>query len=113
MDSDGIYFCNDTCRIIVGDNLYHLLGIMNSELFFYSVKRFYGGGSLGESGVRMKHTFFENFPCIPISDSISGLAQSLMIEYSEDTHRHLNDMISQAYSLTDDEKSFIQIVLNQ
>ncbi len=35
---------------------------MNSSLFFYAVKTFYGGGAFGESGVRMKHTFFNQFP---------------------------------------------------
>ena len=65
LDLDTHYMCNDTCRIIVGRNLEFLLRILNSELFFYSVKTFYGGGGLGDHGVRMKHTFFCNFPCIP------------------------------------------------
>ena len=43
-DSDGKYFCNDTGRIIVGENLTFLLGILNSKLFYYAVKHFYGGG---------------------------------------------------------------------
>ena len=57
IDTDGTFFCNDTGRIIVGEGLYHLLGVLNSTLFFYAIKTFYGGGILGDHGVRMKHTF--------------------------------------------------------
>lgn len=57
-------FCVDTARIITDERIKELLPILNSKLFFYSVKYFYGGGGLGETGVRMKHTFFENFPMI-------------------------------------------------
>ena len=64
LDFDKHFFCNDTGRIIIGEHLYHLLGILNSKLFFFAVKYFYGGGILGEHGIRMKHTFFENFPCL-------------------------------------------------
>jgi hypothetical protein len=38
------------------------LSILNSKLFFFAVKNFYGGGGLGSTGIRMKHTFFENCP---------------------------------------------------
>ena len=62
LDEKGDYMCLDTARIIVGEELDLLLTIMNSKLFFYSIKTFYGGGGLGETGVRMKLTFFENFP---------------------------------------------------
>ena len=30
LDFDKHFFCNDTGRIIVGEHLYHLLGILNS-----------------------------------------------------------------------------------
>lgn len=77
IDTEGTFFCNDTGRIIVGEGLYHLLGVLNSSLFFYAIKTFYGGGILGDHGVRMKHTFFEKFPCLPISEDISSIAESL------------------------------------
>lgn len=62
-------FCNDTGRIITGKNLKFLLAIFNSKLFFYAVKNIYGGGGLGDTGVRMKHTFFEKFVVPTISES--------------------------------------------
>ncbi len=61
------FFCIDTARIITGKNLKFLLSILNSKLFFYSIKHFYSGGGLGNKGVRMKHTFFKNFPVPQIS----------------------------------------------
>ena len=63
LDKAGNMFCNDTCRIIVGKNIEYLIHILNSKLFFFAVKRYYGGGLLG-GGVRMKHTFFLKFHCI-------------------------------------------------
>jgi adenine-specific DNA-methyltransferase len=60
-DENENYFCLDTGRIITGKNLKFLIAILNSKLFFFAVKNFYGGGGLGETGVRMKHSFFENF----------------------------------------------------
>ena len=74
-DTGGHFMCNDTSRIIVGKNLSFLLGIFNSKLFFYAIKHFYGGGVLGEHGIRMKHTFFQNFPCIPYNSTINKFTQ--------------------------------------
>lgn len=61
---DGTMFCVDTGRIITGSNLKYIISVLNSKFFFYCVKYIYGGGGLGTKGVRMKHTFFENFPLI-------------------------------------------------
>jgi len=57
-------FSLDTGRILTGERIKFLTALLNSSLFFYSIKNFYGGGSLGTKGVRMKHTFFERFPAI-------------------------------------------------
>ncbi|KAA6313389.1 hypothetical protein EZS27_035831, partial [termite gut metagenome] len=64
-DKEGAFFCLDTGRIIIGENIEYLISILNSRLFFFAVKKFYGGGGLGALGVRMKHTFFDRFS-IPI-----------------------------------------------
>ena len=80
LDTNTHYMCNDTCRIIVGKHLDFLLKILNSELFFYSVKTFYGGGGLGDHGVRMKHTFFGSFPCIPYDKELEETADQSVIE---------------------------------
>lgn len=63
-DTEG-YFCNDTGRIITGESIKYLLSVLNAKAFFIFIKKFYGGGELGEKGVRMKHTFIEKCP-IPI-----------------------------------------------
>lgn len=61
-DKEGEFFCLDTARIITGEKLKFLLTVLNSNLFFYSVKNFYGGGGLGNTGIRMKHTFIDKYP---------------------------------------------------
>ncbi|HPN68008.1 MAG TPA: N-6 DNA methylase [Saprospiraceae bacterium] len=68
-DKEGQFFCLDTARIITGEKLMFLLAVLNSNLFFYSVKNFYGGGGLGNTGIRMKHTFIDKFP-VPEIDNI-------------------------------------------
>lgn len=83
-DKEGEFFCLDTARIITGEKLKFLLTILNSNLFFYSVKNFYGGGGLGNTGIRMKHTFIDKFP-VPEIENIQPfetLAEYLI--YSND-----------------------------
>lgn len=106
------YYCIDTGRIITGSYLKYLLAIFNSKVFFYCIKTYYGGGGLGETGVRMKHTFFEKCP-IPI---ISKEKETHFIELidlisrkkesSEDTsleEHQIDMMVYKLYELTYDE----------
>lgn len=102
------YMCNDTGRIIVGKRLPFILGILNSRIFFYAIKKYYGGGVLGEHGIRMKHTFFGNFPCLPYNEEIENIAKELSIQYSSDLANRLEDIISSIYSFTKDEIYVIQ-----
>ena len=108
LDENNGFFCNDTGRIITGEHLYHLLGILNSDLFFFAVKHFYGGGTLGEHGVRMKHTFFENFPCLLYDVEIERMAEELTTSYNQTIHEQLNDYICKKYGLSDEEKAFVK-----
>lgn len=112
MDSSGL-FCNDTGRIIAGVALYHLLGVLNSSLFFFAIKTFYGGGALGDHGVRMKHTFFERFPCLPEDPLITKYSQCLNEEYSATISAKLEELIQTLYGLTDNEREYIQEFLAQ
>lgn len=100
--------CNDTGRIIVGEHLPFILGILNSKIFFYAVKKYYGGGILGEHGIRMKHTFFGNFPCLPYNKNIEDIAKELSIQYNSSLADKLEDIINSAYSFTKDEILEIQ-----
>ena len=113
IDSEGTFFCNDTGRIIVGEDLYHLLGILNSTLFFYAIKTFYGGGVLGDKGVRMKHTFFEKFPCIPVSKGISAIAESLSHRFDSHINVMLENIVFESYGLTNEEVDYIYKSINQ
>ena len=102
------YMCNDTGRIIVGAHLPFILGILNSKLFFYAVKKFYGGGVLGEHGIRMKHTFFGNFPCIPYDKQIENGAKELSNSFDATLADRIDELIFSTYSLTREEISEIQ-----
>lgn len=100
--------CNDTGRIIVGSHLLFVLGVLNSKLFFYAVKKFYGGGILGEHGIRMKHTFFGNFPCLPCNQEIEKVSKELSQNYTHDLAFHADQLIFSAYSLSKEEIIEIQ-----
>lgn len=82
-------FCLDTGRIITGENLKYLLSLLNSKLFFFAIKNYYGGGGLGTTGIRMKHTFFEKFPAILPSDQ-QPFTMKADLEIS--LHNALNDI---------------------
>ena len=107
-DADVHYMCNDTGRIIVGDHLLFILGILNSKVFFYAVKKFYGGGALGEHGIRMKHTFFGDFPCLPYNKRIEEIAKALSAQYTCSLANGLDKIIYSIYSFTKEEISEIE-----
>ena len=96
LDSAGEFLCNDTCRIIVGEHLSFLLLVLNNPLFYYAVKNFYGGGGLGDHGVRMKHTFFVSFPCLPYNEKLELMAGHNNIE-------DIDQEICRLYGLTEEE----------
>lgn len=107
LDINKSFFCNDTGRIIVGHDIDYLIGILNSKLFFYAVKHYYGGGVLGEHGIRMKHTFFGNFPCVARVDKIANLAALQSENYSEERQQEMDSIIYDCYNLTKEERLFI------
>jgi adenine-specific DNA-methyltransferase len=91
--------------------------LLNSKLFFFSIKRFYGGGGLGETGVRMKHTFFENFLLPDVNNDvsvalISRLDLILELKEREENTSIIEDEIDQIYynlyALNNEEITFIK-----
>ncbi|QTQ15587.1 Eco57I restriction-modification methylase domain-containing protein [Treponema parvum] len=109
LDTKGEFFCNDTGRIITGKAIKFLVGILNSKLFFFAIKYFYGGGLLGESGVRMKHTFFEDFPCIKENIQIKTLVDEVLESKNiTELSQKIDHKIYELYGLTNDECDFIE-----
>ena len=110
-DKDGKYFCLDTARIITGNNIDYLISILNSKLFFFAIKTFYGGGGLGESGVRMKHTFFECFPCLVLDEKskqiLINLSKSAIKNIKKEgfnaIDNQINDFIYGLYGISEEE----------
>lgn len=107
-DMDGSFICNDTCRIIVGKELSFLLGVLNSKLFFYAIKHFYGGGVLGEHGIRMKHTFFQNFPCIQYNSTIDKLVKELTEKKNAKVENQIENNIYNLYGLSPQEVQMVE-----
>ena len=124
------FYCADTSRFITGKNLKFLLSILNSKLFFYSVKHFYGGGTLGNKGVRMKHTFFQHFPVPKISKKeqkpfINLVDNILAITKTKDYlqnptkpaqvqkhEKEINQLVYKLYNLTPKEIKIIEKIIH-
>ena len=109
-DDSTNYMCNDTCRIITGKDIKYLLAIMNSKLFFYAIKRYYGGGALGDNGVRMKHTFFQKFHCVQSNKAIIDLVEKLFMSESDKRkiEKEIDKLVYQLYNLTPEEIAIIE-----
>lgn len=108
LDKNGYYMCLDTARIITGENLDILLPIMNSKLFFYAVKTFYGGGGLGESGVRMKHTFFESFHIPILCEEKIKIIMDSILSFDLNNLKNIDKIIYDLYNLKEEEIELIE-----
>lgn len=108
LDIEGKFMCLDTARIITGNDLEVLISVLNSNLFFYSIKTFYGGGGLGESGVRMKHTFFESFPMPSFTEEQRSLLKRLLENLTNDNVNKIDQIIYQSFNLERNEIEFIE-----
>jgi len=106
-DEEGEFMCLDTARIITGRDLKILLSVLNSQLFFYAMKMFYGGGSLGETGIRMKHTFFENFPMPNVSKDEKERIQELTQTPTKRNLKLIDEMLFIFYKLNEMEITVI------
>jgi hypothetical protein len=105
LDNEGIFFCLDTGRIITGEAIKHLIAVFNSKLFFFAVKHFYGGGGLGETGVRMKHTFFEKFHCPLFNTEIKKQIKNLL---QAKEYEAIDRLVYEIYGLEKSEVEFIE-----
>jgi hypothetical protein len=105
-DSNGTFFCLDTGRIIIGKDIEYLIAILNSKLFFFAIKTFYGGGGLGETGVRMKHTFFEKFNYLPFDPERKQQIEKLL---QLKDYKKIDGLVYEVYQLSEEEIKFIEI----
>ena len=120
-DIEGKFYCLDTGRIITGRDIDYLITILNSKLFFFAIKYFYGGGGLGANGVRMKHTFFDKFCCPILSTDqkqafVNLLNMALKSNNMEETikiNKIIDEKIFSLYGLNINEIKFIESLQNQ
>ena len=107
LDKKGEFMCLDTARIITGENLDYLIMLFNSNLFFYAIKKFYGGGALGNKGVRMKHTFFMQFPAMVIDQNEFAIFIR-KIQNLNNKERVINNFFYSKYNLSEEEINEIE-----
>ena len=108
LDLEGKYMCVDTVRIITGDHLEYLTGLLNSDLFFFAVKHFFGGGTLGEKGVRMKHTFFKDFTAYVPTREEEEYVKKLVMDEKNNRDEKINEFFYKKYGIDPDEIEYIR-----
>ena len=121
LDTESV-FCNDTGRIMTGENLQYLIAFLNSNLILFAFRYYYSGGGLGGKGIRFKHTFMENIPIPPITSSNRHLAEKIETLVSQiltvkkadpqaDTtalEAEIDSLVYELYGLTEEEIKIVE-----
>ncbi len=116
------FYSLDTTRILTGQNLTYLVGILNSQFFLFAFKSYYAGGHLGSRGVRFKSEFMKPFPVPLITDANQHLATQIetrvdQILTAKDTdpdmdvstlEDEIDQMVYLLYDLTDEEIAIVE-----
>ena len=116
------FFSLDTTRILTGENLTYLVGILNSKFFLFAFKNYYAGGHLGAKGVRFKSEFMKSFPIPPITDANQHIATQIeshvdhILEAKQanpdaDTsalENEIDKLVYELYNLTEDEIAIVE-----
>ena len=113
LDAEGKYMCVDTVRIITGERLEYLTGLLNSNLFFFAVKHFFGGGTLGETGVRMKHTFFKAFTAYVPTEEEEKYIKEIVLSGGSDRDDKINRFFYEKYNISPEEIAYIEADIKQ
>ena len=71
------FYSLDTTRVLAGQNLSYLVGILNSQFFPFAFKNYYAGGHLGSKGIRFKSEFMKRFPIPPITKANQHLVAQI------------------------------------
>lgn len=117
LDTEGLYFVNDTCFIMTGKNLHYIIALLNSQVVAWFFKKFYAGGGLGENGYRYKKVFLENLPIPQITSEIEDIflskvskIQQLKYEGKETSNieEELDILIYKAYEINQEEIEIIK-----
>ncbi len=120
-DIDGM-FCNDTGRILTGNNIKYMLGFFNSYFFRYTFSHYYAGGALGERGIRFKSEFMKEYPIPPITSQNEQIIKEIesivtqiidikKVDFRKDTlklEREIDELVYKLYDLTPEEIAIVE-----
>ena len=116
------FYLLDTTRILTGDHLTYLTGILNSRFFLFAFKNYYAGGHLGSKGVRFKSEFMKNFPVPPITNANQHIATQIeeLVEKiinakhtdpdanTSDLENEIDTLVYELYNLTSAEIAIVE-----
>ncbi len=110
-------FCNDTGRILTGENIKFFVWLLNSQFFKYIFPSYYAGGWLWEKWIRYKSEFMKDFPIPPISSSNQSIISQIewlvddildMKKWdsksdTSDLENQIDELVYRLYDLTSEE----------
>ena len=116
------FYSLDTTRILTGEHLAYLLGILNSRFFLFAFKNYYAGGHLGSKGVRFKSEFMKNFPIPPITEvnqhittEMETLVEKIIAAKHADQNadtsnleNEIDKLVYELYNLTEDDIAIVE-----
>lgn len=115
LDEQG-FFAEATSFVLNGENLYYLLGMLNSKLISFAFKNFYAGGGLREKDYRYKKAFLERLPIPKLKRAqeeefvqiIKEILESKKTEKdTQELESHLDSMIFDLYGLSELERQLV------
>lgn len=120
-DNDGI-FCNDTGRILTGNNIKFFIGLFNSHFFQFTFTRYYAGWWLGEKGIRYKSEFMKDYPIPSITSVNQAIIQKIetLVDLilsskkldpqngTSDLEKQIDKLVYELYDLTVEEIGIVE-----
>lgn len=106
-----------TVFFMTGLGIKYLIAVLNSKFSFWSFRKFYAGGGLGDEGIRYKKQFLELLPIPPLSELEQApyiaiveqiLAKKENGEDSTALEAEIDRMVYQLYGLTTEEISIVE-----
>lgn len=96
---------NDTCFMLVGENIEYILGTLNSKLFEFAYKKLYSSVLLGKKGYQNNKIAIEQLPIYKPTNEENKYMGSLI---NSKNYSKIDELIYKRYNLTKEEINFIE-----
>ena len=103
--ADSIMLANSVF-FMTGENILHLLGLLNSKLITWYFRHCIGTTSGVGTNRWLKYTI-EQIPMAPANQELEGLSLRASQAYDEETNQHIDHLVCRLYGLNEKETTYI------